>query len=328
MLIDAGNNWDGDFVCSYLRAQGINKIDVLVGTHPHADHIGGLDNVINDFDIGKIYMPRISHTSQTYEDVLLAIQKKGLKISSPKPLETFNLGDAKFTILGPLKSYSDLNNNSIVMKMNYINTSFLFTGDAENAAESDLLNKGYDLSAQVLKVGHHGSSTSSSDNFLKAVSPKYAIISVGANNQYRHPASATIDRMIKANVTIYRTDESGTIIAKSDGQKISFKENKTTAKHELPSTKPTNTPTPTKVAKSTEAHKPTATQTPKPTATQIPKPTEAPQVIETPKAEQVYITNIGSKYHRKHCRFLEKSKIPIDLAEAKAGEYEPCKVCH
>ena len=127
-----------------------------------------------------------------------------------------------------------------------------------------------------------------------------------------------------------------TIIVKSDGQKISFKENKTTAKHELPSTKPTNTPTPTKVAKSTEAHKPTATQTPKPTATQtpkptatqIPKPTEAPQVIETPKAEQVYITNTGSKYHRKHCRFLEKSKIPIDLAEAKAGEYEPCKVCH
>lgn len=150
MLIDAGNNSDGDFVSSYLKKVGISKIDVIIGTHPHADHIGGLDDVIYNFDIGKIYMPKKSHTTKTFEDVLLAIQSKGLKVSTPEPAQTFSLGDVKFTILGPVKSYSDLNNNSIVLKMTYGNTSFIFTGDAESSSEIDIVNRGYNLSADVL----------------------------------------------------------------------------------------------------------------------------------------------------------------------------------
>lgn len=220
MLIDAGNNDDGDFVVDYLREQGIEKLDYLVGTHPHEDHIGGLDNVIKAFDIEKILMPKIQSNTKTFEDVLDAVAEKEMKISSFAPGDQFTLGEAEFTALGPTKTYDDANNNSIVLKMVYGKTSFLFTGDMETKAEEDILNNGADVSAQVLKVGHHGSSTSSGINFLKKVSPEYAVISVEENNSYGHPHKEILQRLSNLRVQTLRTDECGTIIFTSDGETL------------------------------------------------------------------------------------------------------------
>ena len=257
-----------------------------------------------------------------------------MKVSTPEPAQTFSLGDVKFTILGPVKSYSDLNNNSIVLKMTYGNTSFIFTGDAESSSEIDVVNRGYNLSADVLKVGHHGSSTSTSSSFLQAVSPKYAVISVGSGNKYGHPAQDTLIKLAETNTNVYRTDESGTIIAKSDGQRITFdKKASEMKKEEYPSKLPKATEAP----KVTEA--PKATEAPKVTeaskATEVPKPEptkeETQKAVETPvtdNVEEVYITNTGSKYHRESCSSLRKSKIPISLKKAKSDGYGPCGRCY
>ena len=176
MVIDGGNNGDADTILSYLEGQGVEKLDAVVGTHPHEDHIGSLDAIINHFDVDAVYMPKIMHTSKTFEDVLDAVANKGLKIKSPSPGDTIDFNGLEIEVLGPQREYKDFNNNSSVLKVNAGETAFLFTGDAEETAEKDILQADYDLQADVLKVGHHGSSTSSSQAFLQAVKPKYAVI--------------------------------------------------------------------------------------------------------------------------------------------------------
>lgn len=224
MLIDAGNNADGDLVVNHLKEKGVKRVDFVIGTHPHEDHIGGLDDVISSFDIGKVYLPKVTHTTKTYEDLLTAVQNKGLKIT-PASAGTVVLkeGDLAITLAGPARQdYTDLNNWSVVTKIEYGNTTFLFAGDAEEEAENDILRAGADVDADLLKVGHHGSSTSTTAPFLKAVSPDYAVISVGTGNDYGHPSPETVARLEESGVTIYRTDLSGTITAASDGQTIVF----------------------------------------------------------------------------------------------------------
>ncbi len=223
MLIDAGNNADSELVKEYLNAQNIEKIDYLVGTHPHEDHIGGLDYVINNFNIGKIYMPKITATTKTFRDVVAAAKNKGLNFTTPKVSEVIDLGDAKCTILAPIsETYEDTNNYSIVIRLEHGNNSFLFTGDAEEVVEKEMINSGVNLQSTVLKIGHHGSNSSTSKEFLEKVNPKYGVITVGVDNDYGHPRQDVMDKLKEKNVEVYRTDENGTVIATSDGSIIKF----------------------------------------------------------------------------------------------------------
>jgi beta-lactamase superfamily II metal-dependent hydrolase len=221
MLIDAGINASTNTLISDIKKLGINKFDVVIGTHPHEDHIGGMDAVVNQFSIGKLYMPRVSANTKTFEDVLKAIQSKGLSITTPAPGDTFTMGSDTCTILAPNSlSYTDLNNYSIVIRVVHGKNSFLFTGDAQSESEKEMLTKGYTLKSEVLKVGHHGSSSSTSPGFLKAVSPKYAVIEVGKDNDYGYPHQVTLDKLNSAGIKIYRTDLNGTVSISSDGSNI------------------------------------------------------------------------------------------------------------
>ncbi len=224
MLIDAGNNEDGPKLVKYLKNElHISDIEYVVGTHPHEDHIGGLDDIINNFQIQNILLPEVITTTKTYEDVLDAIASNHLNITVPEvgtPNSTFKLGEAEFEVLYTGTDDSDLNNSSIVLKMIFGNYSYLFTGDATSQVEQLLLDKNIDV--DVLKVGHHGSATSTSATFLKHVTPTYAIISVGQNNSYNHPSSDTIARLEKYTNNIYMTSQLGTIKLVSNGQEINI----------------------------------------------------------------------------------------------------------
>ena len=208
MLIDASTNDMGKTVVNDIEKLGIERIDYLVGTHPHEDHIGGLDEVIKNFDIGKIYMPKVSTNTKSYEDVLDSIAKKKLKVSSPKIGDKFTVGDAECEIMHIGNSEEDLNADSIVIKMEYNGISYLFTGDANYEVENSRSWPKID----ILKVGHHGSNTSSTAKFLNQLQPKIALISCGKNNDYGHPGESTMKRLEKIGAKIYRTDKDQTIM--------------------------------------------------------------------------------------------------------------------
>lgn len=223
LLIDAGENDQGQTVVSYLTNAGVSSLDYVVGTHPHSDHIGGLDDVLREFPVGRILLPPVEHTSKTFEDLLDVITNKGMKITMPKAGDTYTLGNASFQILAPVKDYGeDLNNWSIGVRLSYKDNHLVMCGDAKADAEADILKYSQDLLADILKVGHHGSSTSTSDAFLNEVSPSYAVIQCGKDNSYGHPHLETLEKLEKRGIQIFRTDQEGTIVAVCNGSSIAW----------------------------------------------------------------------------------------------------------
>lgn len=318
MLIDAGERNQANVVIDYLESVGVKKIDYLIGTHPHSDHIGGLADVIKSFQIGKIIMPNVVHTSKTFEYLLDTISNKDLKITKPIIGNEFNIGAASFVVIAPnSSSYDNLNNYSVAIKLINENNIFIFTGDAEISSENEMLNNGINLDADVLKLGHHGSSTSSGDKFLDVVTPVITIISAGEGNQYGHPHVEILQTLKERNIKLFRTDKQGTIILESDGKTITFNKSPYEISNEdlsKDSSLSGNTNNTTITDKSD-----TDTITANNDASSDNNPDDSKSIV-------VHITKTGAKYHRANCRHL-KSDIEVTLEEALNKGLEPCKTC-
>jgi len=226
LLIDGGNKADGELVVSYLEQQGVTELDAVVCTHAHEDHVGGLPAVLAVYPVKAVYAPTRTYASNIFDDFVYYTDQQGLEITLPRPGDTFSLGDAVVTVLGPVKSYAETNDTSIVLRLDYGQTAFLFTGDMEVEAENDMLDHWEDrmdvFDVDVLKVGHHGSNTSTGYRFLYETDPAYGVISVGADNPYGHPHEEPVSRLRQAGVLLLRTDALGHIVAASDGSTVTF----------------------------------------------------------------------------------------------------------
>ncbi len=293
MVIDGGNVADSSLVVSYLQDQGVQELEAVVCTHAHEDHVGGLPGVLAVYPTKAVYAPTKTYSSNCFDDFVYYVDQQGLEITIPSPGDQWTLGPTQVTVLGPVQSYSETNNTSIVLMVQFGESKFLFTGDMETKAETDLLDywEGkLDLTCDVLKVGHHGSSTSTSYRFLYKTDPQYAVISVGEGNQYGHPEEEPLSRLWDADVLLHRTDKQGHIIAVSDGLEISFN----CVSLDGPENPTDNTTNPT-------------------------------------QPEQQYIGNVNSKtLHLPTCSSLpaEKNRVYFDdYEEAIAQGYKACSKC-
>lgn len=312
MLIDGGNVADSSLIVSYLNKRNISHLDYVIGTHAHEDHIGGLSGALSVATAGKVYAPKTEADSKAYQNFKSKVQAQGLQITNPTPNETFTLGSSSVRILAPItESVSDINNTSIILKITYGSTSFLFTGDAEREEEQDIINKGYDLSATVLKVGHHGSENSTSYVFLREVMPEYAIISVGKNNSYGHPTEEALSRLRDSDTKVYRTDLQGDIIAKSDGKTVT-------------------------ITPSRNADIETNTTIKEKEQTYIPPAVSVPaQQEQSYESTTAYIGNANTKkFHYPDChsvdRMKDSNKVRLNCTRSQAISkgYSPCGNCN
>lgn len=225
-IIDGGNKDDGQLVVSYLEQQGVQELSAVICTHAHEDHVGGLPSVLSVYPTAAVYAPTRTYSSNIFDDFLYYTDQQRLEVTIPAPGDTLTVGDAVLTVLGPVQSYAETNDTSIVVRLDYGDTSFLFTGDMEVAAENDMLDYWSGNSdifhVDVLKVGHHGSDTSTGYRFLYEVDPTYGVIPVGKDNSYGHPHAEPLSRLRDAGVTLLRTDELGHILAVSDGKEVTF----------------------------------------------------------------------------------------------------------
>jgi len=220
MLIDGGNPGDGPKIIDYLRTQGVHKLDFLIATHPHSDHIGGLPYVVENIEITQAFISPFVHTSATYEELLDNLDKANVATAVPKTGQEFDLGGADCRVIANGGGFDDANDASIILRVAYGDVSALFTGDAEVPAEDAALASGMNLRSTILKVGHHGSETSSGQPFLDAVDPEIAVISCGKDNSYGHPHADTLKKL---DCEVRRTDEEGTVVLASDGLTVTAK---------------------------------------------------------------------------------------------------------
>lgn len=220
VMIDSGSQNEENKLKYFLNEYNIRRIDYVVATHPHEDHIGNMDYIIKNFDVKKVYMPKVTSNTKSFENLMEAIEDKGLKINTAKAGVNFQLDGVEFKFLAPNRNYyEDLNNYSAVLMISYDQNKILLMGDAEKLSEDEIIKK-FDVKADILKVGHHGSSSSTGSRFLNKVNPSYAVISCGKNNDYGHPHREILSLLKKNNINILRTDLDGTIIFLLDGQKI------------------------------------------------------------------------------------------------------------
>ena len=229
MLIDGGNKEDGQLVVSYLQSCGVEELKYVVCTHAHEDHVGGLPSVLAVYPTAQVFAPTKTYSSNVFDDFVYYTDQQGLEVTIPEPGDVFMLGDentgTSLMVMGPVQSYAETNDTSIVLMVSFGDNRFLFTGDMEVAAENDMLDHWdgrMDWNVDVLKVGHHGSNTSSGYRFVYETDPEYAIISVGEDNSYGHPHEEIVSRYNDAGVPMFRTDELGTILAVSDGETVTI----------------------------------------------------------------------------------------------------------
>ena len=224
ILVDSGEVGAAQTVINYIKNQNIKTLDCVLVTHPHSDHMGAMTKLLYEFKIKDVIMPEIPEeiipTSKTYEKFLVAVSENAENVIAAKPDETFSYGEMKMEIFAPLRDYEDLNDMSAVTRISYGDTSVMFTGDATATVEKDLLKKNIDYSATILSVGHHGSKTSTSESWLKAVDPEYAVICCGMNNDYGHPHQSVVNRLEEFGIKTYRTDLLGTIVFESNSKEF------------------------------------------------------------------------------------------------------------
>lgn len=342
MLIDAGDDSKGTQIQNYLQKQKIEKLDYLVLTHPDADHIGGAPVIISKFDIDKVFVSNYEKDNKTYQKLIQALDNKRLKYTTPKVGAQYTLGTAAITILAPGKEYDDPNDASIVLIVQNGDHKFLFTGDAGEAAEQDILDSGMTVSADVYHVGHHGSRTSTSEDFLDAVNPTYAVISCAEGNEYGHPHAQTLNALRADGIKVYRTDEAGTIIASSDGKKLTFNvpasetwkagEPTGSSASKSPASKEQST-TEGAASKEQNAAKGSASKEQSSVQESSPAVQEAEQApAASDTSELTYVLNTKTKkFHKPSCSYLPTANRK-DTSESResviAQGYEPCKKCN